>query len=71
MRRGLAVAAIVLGVVGAGYCVLGMIMTATFTMSGTGVLIYLTLFIVAVLVAIVGVLFLRRDSRRHRASSAA
>ncbi len=70
MRRGLAVTAIVLGVVGAGYCVLG-IMTATFTMSGTGVLIYLVLFILAVLLASGGVLVLRRDSRRQGVSSAA
>ena len=71
MRRGLAIAAIVLGVVGAAYCVLGIIMTATFTMSGIGVLIYLALFIVAVLVAIRGVLVLRRASRRDISSSAA
>jgi len=71
MRRGLAVTAIVLGVVGAGYCVLGIIMTATFTMSGTGVLIYLVLFILAVLLASGGVLVLRRDSRRQGVSSAA
>ena len=71
MRRRLAVAAIVLGVVGAGYCFLGMIMNATFTENGTGVVIFLGLFIVGVLVAITGVLVLRRDSRRNGSSSAA
>ena len=71
MRRGLGVAAIVLGVVGAGYCVLGIIMMLTFTHSGTGLLIYLALLIVAVLAAIAGVLVLRRDPRRHGSSSAA
>ena len=71
MRRGLAVTAIMLGVVGGGYCILGVIMTATFTMSGTGVLIYLVLFILAVLLASGGVLVLRRDSRRQGVSSAA
>ena len=71
MRRGLAVAAIVFGVLGAGYCALGMVMNATFTESGKGVVIFFVLFVVAVLVASAGVLFLRRDSRRHGASSAA
>ena len=71
MRRGLAVAAIVLGVLGAGYCILGIIMTATFTHSGTGVLVYLALFVVAVLVASGGVRVLRIHSRKHGTSSAA
>ena len=63
MRRGLGIAAIVLGVAGAVYCVAGIFLTLTLTMSGVGALIYLTLFIVAVLVALAGLRVVRRDSR--------
>ncbi len=71
MRRGMTIAAIVLGVAGAGYCVLGIFMTATFTMSGMGVAIYLVLFFVSLLVAGAGVVRLRRTARSHDDSSAA
>ena len=63
MRRRLTIAAIVLGVLGAGYSVLGIFMTATFTMSGIGVAMYLVLFVVSLLVAGAGVVRLRRTAR--------
>jgi len=71
VRRGMTIAVIVLGVAGAGYSLLGMFMTATFTMSGIGVAIYLVLFIVSLLVAGAGVVSLRRTTRSHSDSSAA
>jgi len=71
VRRGMTIAVIVLGVAGAGYSVLGIFMTATFTISGIGVAIYLVLFVVFVLVAGAGVVHLRRTARSHNDSSAA
>jgi len=71
VRRGLTIAAIVLGVAGAGYSFLGIVMTATFTLSGTGVAVYFVLFVVSLLTAGAGVLRLRRIARSHGDSSAA
>jgi hypothetical protein len=63
MRRGLTIAAIALGVAGVGYSLLGIVMTATFTLSGIGVAIYFVLFVVSLLTAGAGVLRLRRIAR--------
>ena len=67
----MAIASIVLGVAGAGYSVLGIIMAATFTGSDIGAAIYLVLFVVALLVAGAGVMSLRRTARSRNDSSAA
>lgn len=70
MRRGVAITAIVIGLAGAAYCALGIVMNATFTESETGVLIFLALFIVCGLVAAGGIVLLRRVSRNHGAPAA-